>query len=70
MKSLLSAGCDVNATDCSGDTAKRIAEIYGQTECLLAIEEHNAKMRVSRDEALDTDVENSEKDKQSSPSEH
>ena len=67
MKTLLSAGCDVNVTDSSGDTAKRIAEIYGQTECLLAIEEHGGKTRASLDEV--SEEENTcEEEKQSSSS--
>ena len=47
LKSLLSAGCDVNVADCSGDTAHRIAEIYSQATCLQAIEEHKKKQAES-----------------------
>ena len=47
LKSLLSAGCDVNVTDRSGDTAHRIAEIYDQTACLQAIVEYKKKQTES-----------------------
>ena len=67
LKTLLSSGYDVNITDSSGDTAKRIAEIYGQTECLLAIAEHNAKMRANLKEVSEKEeVKDHEEQKQSS----
>ena len=39
----------MNVTDHSGDTAKRIAEIYSHTECLLAIEDYAAKKQAKVD---------------------
>ena len=40
---LLSYGLDLDIEDYAGDTAKRVAEIYGQVECLKVIEEHLKK---------------------------
>ena len=61
LKSLLSAGCDVNVTDNSGDSAKRIAEIYGQTECVLAIEEYTGKKLDKVDESVEDEHSSSAK---------
>ena len=67
LKTLLSAGYDVNITDSSGDTATRIAEIYGQTECLLAIAEHKTKMRANLKEVSEKEeVEEHEEQEESS----
>lgn len=60
LRNLLSAGCDVNVVDRSGDTAKRIAEIYNHTECLQAIEEY-IKKQTKVDEP---DIEQSSSSKQ------
>ena len=43
MTTLLSNGLDLDIQDYAGDTAKRVAEIYGKTECLKVIEEHLKK---------------------------
>lgn len=61
LKSLLSAGCDVNVTDHSGDSAKRIAEIYSQMECLLAIEDHAGKELTKTDESVEDEQSSSAK---------
>lgn len=58
---MLSAGCDVNVTDNSGDSAKRIAEIYGQTECVLAIEEYAGKKLDKIDESVEDEHSSSAK---------
>ena len=54
----------MNVTDCSGDTAKRIAEIYGQVECVKAIEEYKKKESQANDEG------ESERDEQSPSLKH
>ncbi len=43
LSTLLSNGLDLDIEDYAGDTAKQVAEIYGQTECLKVIEEHKRK---------------------------
>ena len=43
MSTLLSNGLDLDIEDYAGDTAKRVAEIYGKTDCLKVIEEHLKK---------------------------
>lgn len=61
LKSLLSAGCDVNVTDHSGDSAKRIAELYSQTECLLAIGDHAGKELAKINESVEDEQSSSAK---------
>ena len=43
LQTLLSSGCDLSLVDHSGDTAARVAEIYGQEECMKVIRECEQK---------------------------
>lgn len=44
LQTLLTSGsCDISLTDNYGTTAARVAEIYGQKECLKLIAEHMEK---------------------------
>ena len=65
LATLLSYGLDLDIGDYAGDTAQRVAEIYGQTECLKAIEDHLKK----KAEKLSREARGSIKSDSSSPRE-